>query len=206
MSKRKSDILEAARKLFNEKGISAIATRDIANELYISQGNLTYHFPQKAQLIEALYFEMIGKLESITGQSGLQLPDLEMVLAWTIDQGKIQEAYRFLWLDFARIKREHPTIEQHFSAMIDLQKTQFSMLTQVLQNQGILDSSLGGEAIHWLFEQVLVLGNFWPHAAEVFHPLQSRTTHYAFLTLSPLLPYMTPKGRQDWDQLQSKYG
>lgn len=205
MSKRKTDIQEAARELFNEKGVSAVATRDIANQLGISQGNLTYHFPHKAQLIEALYFEMIKMLESITSQSGLQLPDLEMVVKWTIAQGKIQEAYRFLWLDFARIKREHATIEQHFTAMIDLQKTQFSMLTQVLRNQGILDSSLEGEAINWLFEQVLVLGNFWPHAAEVFHPQQLRTTHYAFLTLSPLLPYLTPAGRNDWNQLRSEY-
>lgn len=206
MSQRKSDILLAARLLFNEKGISAIATRDIANHLNISQGNLTYHFPQKSQLIEALYFEMIKKLESITSESGLQPPTLEMVITWTIAQGKIQEAYRFLWLDFARIKREHSTIEQHFTVMIDQQKTQFSMLTEVLKHQGILDVTLGGEEIDWLFEQVLVLGNFWPHAAEVFHPLQSRTTHYAFLTLSPLLPYLTPQGRKDWDQLQSKFG
>lgn len=206
MSQRKSDILLAARLLFNEKGISAIATRDIANHLNISQGNLTYHFPQKSQLIEALYFEMIKKLESITSESGLQPPTLEMVITWTIAQGKIQEAYRFLWLDFARIKREHSTIEQHFTVMIDQQKTQFSMLTEVLKYQGILDVTLGGEEIDWLFEQVLVLGNFWPHAAEVFHPLQSRTTHYAFLTLSPLLPYLTPQGRKDWDQLQSKFG
>ncbi len=206
MSQRKSDILQAARELFNQNGISSIATRDIANRLNISQGNLTYHFPQKSQLIEALYFGMIEQLESITNQSGVQLPNLEMVVEWTIAQGKVQEAYRFLWLDFARIKREHPSIEQHFTAMIDLQKTQFSMLTEVLRNQGILEATLGGEAIDWLFEQVLVLGNFWPHAAEVFHPLQSRAIHYAFLTLSPLLPYLTPQGRLDWDRLQSKYG
>lgn len=205
MSKRKSDILEAAKKLFNQKGISAIATRDIANELSISQGNLTYYFPQKAQLIEALYFEMIDKLASITQQSGLQLPDLAMVLEWTIAQGQVQEAYRFLWLDFARIKREHTKIEEHFTTMIELQKTQFSMLTEVLKHQGILDAALEGEAIDWLFEQVLVLGNFWPHAAEVFHPLDSRTTHYAFLTLSPMLPYLTLAGKKDWDQLQSSY-
>lgn len=205
MNQRKSDILIAARKLFNQKGISAVATRDIARALNISQGNLTYHFPQKGQLIEALYFEMIAKLEEITQQPGLQLPDLKMVMEWTMSQGRIQEAYRFLWLDFARIKREHPAIEQHFTTMIDLQQTQFSMLTQVLQSQGILIPSLQGEAINWIFEQVLVLGNFWPHAAEVFHPHVSRSIHYAFLTLSPLLPYLTPRGRIDWDQLQLKY-
>lgn len=205
MNQRKSDILEAARILFNEKGLAAVATRDIAKKLNISQGNLTYHFPQRAQLIEALYFEMISKLEAITQQSGLQLPDLGMVVEWTIAQGKVQEAYKFIWLDFAKIKREHPVIREHFTAMIDFQKTQFAMLTEVLKQQNILISTLEGETISWLFEQVLVLGNFWPHAAEVFHPETSRSEHYAFLTLSPFLPYFTPSGLADWNRLLSDH-
>jgi AcrR family transcriptional regulator len=43
-------ILEASRKLFNEKGYAATSLSEIAASIGISQGNLTYHFPSKSDL------------------------------------------------------------------------------------------------------------------------------------------------------------
>ncbi len=43
-------ILEASRKLFNEKGYVATSLSEIAASIGISQGNLTYHFPSKSDL------------------------------------------------------------------------------------------------------------------------------------------------------------
>lgn len=43
-------ILEASRRLFNEKGYAATSLSEIAAEVGISQGNLNYHFPTKADL------------------------------------------------------------------------------------------------------------------------------------------------------------
>ena len=39
----KTDILETARKLFNEQGYNGVSMRDIAGALGISVGNLTYY-------------------------------------------------------------------------------------------------------------------------------------------------------------------
>ncbi|WP_395078100.1 TetR/AcrR family transcriptional regulator [Flavobacterium sp.] len=54
MKSRKDDILEVALRLFNEKGIDSVTTRDIAKELKISLGNLTYYFPFKKDIVLAL--------------------------------------------------------------------------------------------------------------------------------------------------------
>jgi len=43
-------ILEASRKLFNEKGYVATSLSEIAASIGISQGNLSYHFPSKSDL------------------------------------------------------------------------------------------------------------------------------------------------------------
>lgn len=48
----KEDILITARDLFNRYGYSNISMRDIAKELDISVGNLTYYFKKKEDLIE----------------------------------------------------------------------------------------------------------------------------------------------------------
>ena len=43
-------IAEAGRQLFNAKGYAATSLNEIAAEVGISQGNLTYHFPTKRDL------------------------------------------------------------------------------------------------------------------------------------------------------------
>lgn len=43
-------ILEAGRRLFNEKGYASTTLTEIALAIGISQGNLTYHFPTKRDL------------------------------------------------------------------------------------------------------------------------------------------------------------
>ena len=62
--KTKELILKTALKLFNEKGFEHVSTYDIAQEIGISQGNLTYHYPTKKVLIRVLAKEMISKIDS----------------------------------------------------------------------------------------------------------------------------------------------
>jgi len=47
-------ILEAARRIFNEKGYASTSLTEIALAVGISQGNLTYHFPTKNDLATRL--------------------------------------------------------------------------------------------------------------------------------------------------------
>ena len=47
-------ILDVSRQLFNEKGFAATTTTEIAAAVGIAQGNLTYHFSTKLDLVRAL--------------------------------------------------------------------------------------------------------------------------------------------------------
>ena len=60
MKGRREHILESALVLFNTNGIDAVTTRDIARKAKISQGNLTYHFPAKNDIVLALV-QVAGK-------------------------------------------------------------------------------------------------------------------------------------------------
>lgn len=48
-------ILEAAEKLFSERGFGAVALREIAREAGANVGSITYHFETKLGLLEAIY-------------------------------------------------------------------------------------------------------------------------------------------------------
>lgn len=51
----REDILRSAQALFMEKGYNGVSMRDIAEAAGIRVGNLTYHFPRKELLVEALF-------------------------------------------------------------------------------------------------------------------------------------------------------
>jgi len=63
MSNRRENILKVALKLFNENGIDGVTTRDIANKLKISLGNLTYYFPAKSDIVFSLLKEVGQKID-----------------------------------------------------------------------------------------------------------------------------------------------
>lgn len=54
----KAIILETSRQLFNQHSYASVTMRDIANACHISVGNLTYHFPHKADILCALMEEI----------------------------------------------------------------------------------------------------------------------------------------------------
>ncbi len=57
-------ILDASRQLFNEKGYAATTLAEIASFVGIAQGNLTYHFPNKRDLVRSLEEETRNSMEA----------------------------------------------------------------------------------------------------------------------------------------------
>lgn len=58
----RQQILATAERLFSEKGYHNVSMRAISSEMGISVGNLTYHFPRKADLANALLEEELNQI------------------------------------------------------------------------------------------------------------------------------------------------
>ena len=76
---RRSEIVEAARKLFLIKGYEATSTVDIMNAVGIAKGTLYYHFSSKEEILDALLCEMTDNMakaaEPYGENSKLSIPD-----------------------------------------------------------------------------------------------------------------------------------
>jgi AcrR family transcriptional regulator len=109
MADTRERILEATRALWNERGFLAVPVADIAAEVGISTGNLSYHFPAKRDLVLALFdraekahLELVREWEPGTALE--ELPGWIRALC-----GAIWE-HRFLYRDTPHLVLEAPTL------------------------------------------------------------------------------------------------
>ncbi len=91
---RKLEILETARRLFNETNTQAVTTNHIAKAMGISPGNLHYHYKNREEIIRLLYQEMRERMT-------LSIDDLPKTLEELSEHQKvligIQWEYRFFF-------------------------------------------------------------------------------------------------------------
>lgn len=94
---RRNEILDAAEKLFGEKGFDGTSTNDILNEVGIARGTLYYHFSSKEDILDAMIERITDRLaanaEAIAKRK--EIPVLERltmtIMSLNINNGLGQE-------------------------------------------------------------------------------------------------------------------
>ena len=116
---RKKSILDTARKLYNERGLSNVTIRQVAQEMKISSGNLTYHFQKRGDIVEGLFEELFSIEEKFLGlytQTTLNDVQLKKLMK---SHAKAMFDYRFFWIDFVQIGRESTKTQKKLDALMD---------------------------------------------------------------------------------------
>lgn len=94
----KQEIIQTAKRLFNERGYNQVSTQDIAEALGISKGNLNYHFKRKEDMLDAIVEEM---------HSHYVVPDPPATLRQLND----------LFLDLLRVTKENAFYFWHYTQL-----------------------------------------------------------------------------------------
>ncbi len=110
----RNKIITAAKKYFNKHGFGAVSLHELAQNMGISRGNLTYHFKDKTVLLEAIAAGMWAKIEAERNKSR-QFPSFENLHNEVQLYYRFQKEYSFIFLDTHVLK--HPTIRKKFREM-----------------------------------------------------------------------------------------
>src|SRR6266567_5224361 len=104
----RSRILDAARRLFNDRGTAAVSTNHIAAEASLSPGNLYYHFADKQEIIRALYDRYAAAHEDLW-EAGPEasLERLHAILARAME---LAWEYRFFERELLALLRADPQL------------------------------------------------------------------------------------------------
>ena len=135
MERKKSTrqkILDTARTLFNESGYNSVSLRDIAKTVGISEGNLTYYFQKKENLMEELLANGVDSFPATPPQT------LEKLDAMFLDLQQTVQKNLYFFLHYTQLSQISPKISQIQSARYRDMMERLNLALQNLHGVGLL--------------------------------------------------------------------
>jgi len=118
MKKTQKKIVNTAIDLFNKRGVGNVRLQDIAEQAEISQGNISYHYKTKKDLMEAVLSYMKTERAEVksTMQSLIVTTDVVGIITNYL---RLQIGCRFFFRDILEIINLVPSAKKHFEKQID---------------------------------------------------------------------------------------
>lgn len=196
-------ILDHARKAFNERGVSAVGIREIARDLQLSPGNVSYHFPTKAALIAALIERTHAENNAAAAApvGPLDFRQLDIILR-AIMRRDVEN--QWLMRDAVGLVFSLPELRVLHNRMQRSREARADGLIERLLDAGMLDRERTEAARPYLRVQLLTQVFFWLPAAIMAAPTadpSKRLDLHARAALALFVAYCTPAGRRQLDTL-----
>lgn len=192
----RENILTKSLELFNRYGLPNVSQRKITEALSISPGNLTYHFRKKEEIQEALYFQLVEKVD--IAQKELKQNDVSLqTLTSFIDAlFELFFDYRFIFLDIVYLMKTNQKIAAHYAQLLKIRRKQFLDIIDQLISSGIIRKELLPNEYPNLYTRIQILTDFYFSAVEVSEGgvKKEDIQKYRMNILYSIYPYLTKKG------------
>lgn len=200
MSKTKQKILDAALELFNRDGVVNVRLQHIADEAFVSVGNLAYHYPNKAAILEALYQDLAKRQQELLATYRV-VPLFDNIDRLIHETFQLQQVFLFFYLDTLEITRAYPEIGQAHRQHIRSQIGQLKVILDFNVSRGALVEQLEGDTIDQLALQIWASLHFWLAQQVVRDGTPPDGQLYRLAIWHLLMPYFTPMGVLEYQQM-----
>ncbi|HVC30796.1 MAG TPA: TetR/AcrR family transcriptional regulator [Steroidobacteraceae bacterium] len=158
-------ILQAALELFNAEGTAAVSASRIAERCGISKGNLQYHFPNKRDVIFAVFQLAIGEVNTGWYRDHLE-PTLEHMAAMFVRQLQLIVKYRFFYRELADLLRQDPLLRRRYSENRERRLKVIEQFMQALAERGLMRLPHDERRLRSIVEVTWILSENWVNYAE----------------------------------------
>lgn len=197
--KTKERILATALELFNSEGLKEVTLRRIAGEMGISQGNLSYHYKAKADIVSALYFQLVDRMDIEMEKITQEQPILSFLYQSSLVSMQTLFEYRFITKDLYAVLGADKQLKEHYLGLQGTRRKQFSFLFQNMISTGLLRGEEFEGEYDRLYQRMNILGDNWINAAILLDDKQaSGVEFYHQLLFEVIYPYLTEKGKAEY--------
>ena len=199
MSAIRDNVVQRATLLFNEKGFFNVSMQEIAKSLNISPGNLTYHFPKKENLLEAIQNEIIAKSKLSIMPKGqlITLAHLEDLFHQFFE---VQQAFSFYFSNLQYLSHEYQAIVAKYKEVSAQRLLEAQLLVDYYVQTGRFEKET--DRLHYgaLIQNLWISNTFWRLKSEL---IGGAGFEEALLHVwQTIFPYLTDKGYDEYLELQ----
>lgn len=204
-------ILDAALDLFNRFGEPNVSTSTVAADLGISPGNLHYHYPAKAELVNALFERYAQSLQPLW-PAAREVADVED--AWFILHTMFEKLwdFRFLYRDINDLLSRNRHLEAAIGQILQDKTQAIGALIDGLRRADHLQ--MQDAQVQATARSMVVVLCWWlsfEYARDPRHALEGEQAGHslmrgAYQVLHLLVPYLAPGQRDHLMALASAYG
>jgi len=199
----KNKIKITAISLFNTFGISNVSMKQIADKLAISAGNLSYHYKVKENLLATIYSDMYAEtLDYI-------LPENTYITLFHFEEmmrkfDDLQQRYSFFFNDIVHVIKTYPEIAKQYEASNLIRFKDARKLIDYYIETGRMQAESDTIDYNKTIHTIWMTSTFWQaqklainNEAYTINTCQSIEMLWSFL-----LPHLTPKGVEEYQQLR----
>ncbi len=201
----KEKILTAALDLFNSYGVERTTTRHIAKSIAISQGNLHYHYPNRNEVITALFIDFGKKVSAAQRYDGEKVLTPTELLGTMKDNYTIMYQYRFLFKDNEVIWRRIPSFKGEMQNLFGAKKKQIIDLILHYKSEQIFRQDMDEKQVNFLADHFITSISTWLIAIEYLPEVSNPPEYFTQFTFRMWLPYLTSSSISEWEKILLSY-
>ena len=195
-------IIDAAVLCFNREGIANVRLQHIADEAFVSVGNMTYHYRNKEAIVQAVWDQLVQQQRDLLAEFRI-LPlfeDIERLLASTC---QLQQQYRFFYVDTLEVMRAYPEIQGAHQQHIAWQIQQMEVAILFNQSRGAFHGAQWEGQVSYLARQFWLIADLWMYRQCVQNGATNDFTDLRNMLWALFRPFFTDMGEREFQQLHS---
>ncbi|MBK6364804.1 MAG: TetR/AcrR family transcriptional regulator [Saprospiraceae bacterium] len=199
-------ILKSSLKLFNERGYHDVGMREIARELNLSPGNVTYYFKKKDDILFTLLQEYSEQNTTFYEKYHTESASIAGFLGLMKNIFYSQYQYRGVYIGNYIVQKEFQSTDSiNYKSTSERRKQTFQKMFTDLRAEGHINAN--DDDIDFLVSFITLFGRFWISEATIFDKSPDVTQaikHYIRLLVKELSLFATERGKLSIEQFKKE--
>jgi len=200
--KTKQRIILRAIAAYNAEGVTNVTSRDLADSLGISHGNLEYHFKNKEVLLMAIYKQMRKDISGVYEEKVVDGDPFVHFNDLLVNLESFHDKYSFFNLDVLEISRNFKQVDNLLKKTFQIRREQMALFFRRFMEYGYFNSEIKEGIYMRLQHTIRIIITFWKSQNEVL-PYSAFAANSTLTTYiwDLLLPHMTSRGLSAYRKL-----
>ena len=196
----KEIIVQKAVEMFNEQGVEYVGVRELAKELGMKGGNITYYFPTKDDIVMEVSMRLVEENNKILQKrADLRISEFLVIFGEVF---KNHYNFRGLFLIFHHLLRQNEAVRLQYAKRKVLRRDTILEQLADMEAGGYLRIPEDRERNN-ILNTITLISRFWISNASVEEDVGDMALtmdKYIELIAGQLRPFATAKGRKDLDR------